>query len=50
MRSPTASPLRSRRAYWRHALFALALLAPLGARVTAMPFTPERILKALGKV
>jgi carbon-monoxide dehydrogenase large subunit len=25
-------------------------LAPLGARVTAMPFTPERILKALGKV
>ena len=25
-------------------------LAPLGARVTAMPFTPERILQALGKV
>jgi carbon-monoxide dehydrogenase large subunit len=25
-------------------------LAPLGARVMAMPFTPERILKALGKV
>jgi carbon-monoxide dehydrogenase large subunit len=25
-------------------------LAPLGARVTAQPFTPERILKALGKV
>lgn len=25
-------------------------LAPLGARVTRMPFTPERILKALGKV
>jgi CO/xanthine dehydrogenase Mo-binding subunit len=25
-------------------------LLPLGARVTAMPFTPERILKALGKV
>ena len=25
-------------------------LAPLGARVTAMPFTPERILKALRKV
>lgn len=25
-------------------------LAPLGARVTAMPFTPERILAALGKV
>src|SRR5438874_4073110 len=25
-------------------------LAPLGARVTAMPFTPQRILKALGKV
>jgi len=25
-------------------------LAPLGARVTAMPFTPEKILKALGKV
>jgi len=25
-------------------------LAPLGARVTAMPFTPERILKALAKV
>jgi len=25
-------------------------LSPLGARVTAMPFTPERILKALGKV
>jgi carbon-monoxide dehydrogenase large subunit len=25
-------------------------LAPLGARVTAMPFTPERILKALGRV
>ncbi|MSP97896.1 MAG: xanthine dehydrogenase family protein molybdopterin-binding subunit [Betaproteobacteria bacterium] len=25
-------------------------LAPLGARVTAMPFTPERILKALEKV
>jgi carbon-monoxide dehydrogenase large subunit len=25
-------------------------LAPLGARVTAMPFTPERILKVLGKV
>jgi carbon-monoxide dehydrogenase large subunit len=24
-------------------------LAPLGARVTAMPFTPERILRALGK-
>jgi carbon-monoxide dehydrogenase large subunit len=24
-------------------------LAPLGARVTRMPFTPERILKALGK-
>jgi len=25
-------------------------LAPLGARVTAMPFTPERILRALGRV
>ena len=25
-------------------------LSPLNARVTAMPFTPERILKALGKV
>jgi len=25
-------------------------LLPLGARVTAMPFTPERILRALGKV
>ena len=25
-------------------------LAPLGARVTAQPFTPERILQALGKV
>jgi carbon-monoxide dehydrogenase large subunit len=25
-------------------------LAPLGARVTAMPFTPERILRALQKV
>ncbi len=25
-------------------------LAPLGARVTMQPFTPERILKALGKV
>jgi carbon-monoxide dehydrogenase large subunit len=25
-------------------------LAPLEARVTAMPFTPERILRALGKV
>src|SRR5688572_24489925 len=25
-------------------------LAPLNARVTAMPFTPERILKALGRV
>jgi carbon-monoxide dehydrogenase large subunit len=25
-------------------------LAPLGGRVTAMPFTPERILKALRKV
>jgi carbon-monoxide dehydrogenase large subunit len=25
-------------------------LAPLNARVTAMPFTPERILRALGKV
>jgi len=25
-------------------------LAPLGARVFSMPFTPERILKALGKV
>jgi CO/xanthine dehydrogenase Mo-binding subunit len=25
-------------------------LAPLGARVTRMPFTPERILQALGKV
>jgi len=25
-------------------------LAPLNARVTAMPFTPERILKALGKI
>ncbi|MGQ0547177.1 MAG: xanthine dehydrogenase family protein molybdopterin-binding subunit [Betaproteobacteria bacterium] len=25
-------------------------LAPLGARVTRMPFTPERILRALGKV
>jgi carbon-monoxide dehydrogenase large subunit len=25
-------------------------LLPLGARVTAMPFTPERILKALGRV
>jgi carbon-monoxide dehydrogenase large subunit len=25
-------------------------LAPLGARVTRMPFTPERILKALGRV
>jgi aerobic carbon-monoxide dehydrogenase large subunit len=25
-------------------------LLPLNARVTAMPFTPERILRALGKV
>jgi len=25
-------------------------LAPLNARVTAMPFTPERILRALAKV
>jgi carbon-monoxide dehydrogenase large subunit len=25
-------------------------LAPLKAQVTAMPFTPERILRALGKV
>jgi aerobic carbon-monoxide dehydrogenase large subunit len=25
-------------------------LAPLGARVTQMPFTPERILRALKKV
>ena len=25
-------------------------LAPLGARVAAQPFTPERILKALGRV
>jgi carbon-monoxide dehydrogenase large subunit len=25
-------------------------LVPLGARVTQMPFTPERILKALGRV
>jgi len=25
-------------------------LAPFNARVTAQPFTPERILKALGKV
>ncbi|MBI3374555.1 MAG: xanthine dehydrogenase family protein molybdopterin-binding subunit [Betaproteobacteria bacterium] len=25
-------------------------LAPLGARVTAMPFTPERILRALGRI
>jgi carbon-monoxide dehydrogenase large subunit len=25
-------------------------LAPLGARVTRMPFTPERVLKALGRV
>ena len=25
-------------------------LAPLGAQVTAMPFTPERILKALGRI
>jgi len=25
-------------------------LLPLGARVTAMPFTPERILHALKKV
>jgi len=25
-------------------------LAPLGARVTAQPCTPERVLKALGKV
>src|SRR3954467_3581020 len=25
-------------------------LSPFGARVTAMPFTPEKILKALGKV
>ena len=25
-------------------------LAPLNARVTAMPFTPERILKALRKI
>ena len=25
-------------------------LAPLGARVTAMPFTPERILKALARI
>jgi carbon-monoxide dehydrogenase large subunit len=25
-------------------------LAPLGARVTRMPFTPERILQALKKV
>jgi carbon-monoxide dehydrogenase large subunit len=25
-------------------------LAPLGAQVTQMPFTPERVLRALGKV
>ena len=25
-------------------------LAPMGARVTSMPFTPERILKALAKI
>ena len=25
-------------------------LAPLGARLTAMPFTPERVLRALGRV
>jgi carbon-monoxide dehydrogenase large subunit len=25
-------------------------LAPFDARVTAQPFTPERVLKALGKV
>jgi len=25
-------------------------LAPLGARVTSMPVTPEKILKALGKI
>jgi len=25
-------------------------LSPLNARVTAMPFTPERVLRALGKV
>jgi len=25
-------------------------LAPLGARVGVQPFTPERILKALGKI
>jgi carbon-monoxide dehydrogenase large subunit len=25
-------------------------LSPFGARVTAQPFTPERILRALGKV
>jgi aerobic carbon-monoxide dehydrogenase large subunit len=25
-------------------------LAPFGARLTAMPFTPQRILEALGKV
>jgi len=25
-------------------------LAPFGVRVTAQPITPERILKALGKV
>ena len=25
-------------------------LAPLGARVNVQPFTPERILRALGKV
>jgi carbon-monoxide dehydrogenase large subunit len=25
-------------------------LAPLDARVTSMPFTPERILRALGRV
>ena len=28
----------------------LPALAPLGARVTRMPFTPERILMALKKV
>jgi carbon-monoxide dehydrogenase large subunit len=25
-------------------------LAPFNARVTAQPFTPERVLKALGKI
>jgi len=28
----------------------LDALAPLGARVSVQPFTPERILKALGRI